>query len=121
MMEMTGSERTARVLAAIRLEAQVRASQELRAERVVATWRRLEDQYDRLGFGGDAVARGQVETRMRALIGELKGDRALESLLKSRSKELGIAAGSRLAQMVTAPTVQKALSIGLGLGRGLSR
>jgi Ti-type conjugative transfer relaxase TraA len=121
MMEMTGPERTARVLAAIRLEAQVRASPELRAERMVATWRRLEDQYDRLGFGGDAVARGQVETRMQAFVAELKGDRALESLLKSRSKELGIAAGSRLAQMVTAPTVQKALSIGLGLGRGLSR
>ncbi len=121
MMEMTGPERTTRVLAAIRLEAQVRASPELRAERMVATWRRLEDQYDRLGFGGDAVARGQVETRMQAFVAELKGDRALESLMKSRSKELGIAAGSRLAQMVMAPTVQKALSIGLGLGRGLSR
>jgi Ti-type conjugative transfer relaxase TraA len=121
MVELKGPERSTRLLEAIKFEARVRESPELRAERMVTTWRRLETQYEKLGFGGDAYARGQVENRMKAFVGQLKRDRELESLMKSRAKDLGIPAGSKLAEMVKAPTVERALSIGLGLGRGMSR
>ena len=121
LLELMEPERTAKVLEAIKLEARVRASPEMRAERMVGTWARLEAQQERLWMTGDAKARGEVEARMKVFIGELKKDPALQSLMKIRSKDYGIAPGSRLAEMVKAPTVQKALSIGLGLGRGMSR
>lgn len=121
MMELKGPERSARMLDAIRLEARVRASPDLKVERVVTTWRRLESQYERLSLGGDVTARGKIETRMRAFVEELKRDPQLESLIKSRSKALGISPGSKLSEMVRAPTLERALNIGLGRGRGMSR
>ncbi len=58
---------------------------------------------------------------MKVLAGDLKRDPQLESLMRTRSHELGIRLGSRLDEMMRAPTIAQAISVGLGRGFGISR
>jgi hypothetical protein len=119
MTELRGPARTSQLVAGIEYEARVRADPALKAERLVKTWDQLEAQHERLGGGDQAAARGRVEIRLKTIAGELKRDPQLESLMRARSKDLGIAPGSRLDQVIKAPTIDQAIS--RGLGRGLGR
>ena len=76
-------------------------------------------EHERLSGRDQAKARGKVEGRMKEVAGELKRDPQLESLLRSRSKELGIEAGSRLDRVVREPNIERAISHGIRRHRGL--
>jgi hypothetical protein len=119
MTEMRGQERTAQLVAGIQHEERVRQDPNLKAERLVKTWKGLEAQHERLSGYGQAEARGRVEERMKAVAGALKRDPQLESLMRSRSKELGIDPGSRLDQVMRERNIERAISLGIGRGRDL--
>jgi hypothetical protein len=116
---MRGQERTAQLVAGIQHEERVRQDPNLKAERLVKTWKGLEAQHERLSGYGQAEARGRVEERMKAVAGALKRDPQLESLMRSRSKELGIDPGSRLDQVMRERNIERAISLGIGRGRDL--
>jgi hypothetical protein len=99
----------------------MRRAPALKAERLVGVWRGLEAERDGLGGFAQAEARSSVEGRMRALVGTLKRDSQLEALMRTRSRELGIGPGSRLDQIMKAPTIDQAIVRALGRDLGLSR
>ena len=119
MTGMQGRERTAQLVAGIQHEDRVRKDPNLKAERLVKVWNGLEAQQERLSGRDQAEARGKVEGRMKEVAGELKRDPQLESLMRSRSKELGIEAGSRLDRVVREPNIERAISHGIRRDRGL--
>jgi Ti-type conjugative transfer relaxase TraA len=119
MTGMQGRERAAQLVAGIQHEDRVRQDPNLKAERLVKVWNGLEAQHERLSGRDHAEARGKVEGRMKEVAGELKRDPQLESLLRSRSKELGIEAGSRLDRVVREPNIERAISHGIRRHRGL--
>jgi Ti-type conjugative transfer relaxase TraA len=119
MTEMQGRERTAQLVAGIRHEEQVRQDPNLKAERLVTVWKGLEAQHERLSGYGQAEAREKVEGRMKAMAGALKRDPQLESLMRSRSKELGIDPGSRLDRVMRERDTERAISHSIGRGRDL--
>jgi len=119
MTGMQGRERTAQLVAGIQHEDRVRQDPNLKAERLVKVWNGLEAQHERLSGRDQAEARGKVEARMKEVAGELKRDPQLESLMRSRSKELGIEAGSRLDRVVREPNIERAISHGIRRDRGL--
>jgi ATP-dependent exoDNAse (exonuclease V) beta subunit len=119
MTGMQGRERTAQLIAGIQHEDRVRQDPNLKAERLVKVWNGLEAQQERLSGRDQAEARGKVEARMKEVAGALKRDPQLESLLRSRSRELGIEAGSRLDRVVREPNIERAISHGIRRDRGL--
>jgi hypothetical protein len=126
MTSLQGKERTLQLRAALDHEARVRTDPNLKAERLVKTWRVLEAERERFSGTENKDARDQVKERMRSIAGELKRDPQLESILQRRAQELGIERGSRLDRVLKAPTIERALSLSvrdLGPHRdlGLSR
>jgi Ti-type conjugative transfer relaxase TraA len=119
MIGMQGRERAAQLVAGIQHEDRVRQDPNLKAERLVKVWNELEAQQERLSGRDQAEARGKVEARMKEVAGALKRDPQLESLLRSRSKELGIEAGSRLDRVMQEPNIERAISHGIRRDRGL--
>ena len=118
MTGLQGKERTAQLRAALDHEARVRSDPNLKAERLVKTWRGLEAEHQQLSGYENKPAREQVKERMKSLAGELKRDPQLELILQRRAQELGIERGSRLDRVLKAPTIERALEISsMDLGR----
>ena len=66
----------------------------------------------------------RADPNLKALVGELKGDPQLESILRQRQQELGIDTDSRLMKVVRTRSLKRALSLSvdeLERGLGLSR
>ena len=106
--------------AALEREANVRASPELRAERFVSDWTALKAEHTRLGRGWDqAEPRKVLEARMGELAGGLKRDPQMESLLRSRNKDLGLGLSAGRSQSVDlGQALVRSLSRGRSLGLG---
>ena len=105
----------ARLVTAMEREKEQRQDPMVRAERTLARWTVLEKAYD----GGDWKERTRAKTEMKALARELKRDPEAEAVLKSRAKELGIEAGSRLERVLEAKNERQAMRLerSLTLGR----
>ncbi len=108
MTQLAGPERGAELAGAIRHEERVRRDPNLKAERLVKEWKRLEAQHERSGYSFDK-ARGTLETRMEFLAREFKRDPQLESLVRARAKDLGIDMGSTLRRVIDAPSIGHAM------------
>ena len=117
---LKGEERAARLVAGIQHEERVRQDPQLRAERLVKVWNGLEAEHRGLKGWEHDEARGQVETRMKALVRDLKRDPQLESVLCSRQQELGIAPSSWLGRMLRAPSLAEGLERTMERSRGVS-
>jgi hypothetical protein len=122
MTSLQGKERTLQLRAALDHEARVRTDPNLKAERLVKTWRVLEAERERTSGYDNKEAREQVKERMRSIAGELKRDPQLESILQRRAQEFGIERGSRLDRVLKAPTIERALDLSVrDLGRHRDR
>jgi Ti-type conjugative transfer relaxase TraA len=99
---------------AMKVEARLRTSPELRADRFVEDWRKLDQARTEAYVRGDYDAIGRIKQRMGAMADGLQRDPQLESLLRQRSRELGLymsserSLGADLADM-----------LGIGRSRGL--
>jgi len=123
MTQRQGRERAGQLVAGIEHEARVRQDPSLKAERWVKVWNGLEAERERLRSGAQRQAREKVEARMRSMAGELKSDPQLESVLRSRQRELGISPGSGLDRVINERSIERdmAPSIGRDRGRGMGR
>jgi hypothetical protein len=122
-MTLGGPERAAGLIAGMERERQAQRDPNVRAERAVAEWRKLEREHGGLrGFEQD-VARGQVEERMKTLAGAIKRDPQVESVMRARSREFGIERGSRLEKVIEEKNLERAIarSVERERDRGLER
>ncbi len=85
------SGRTQRVIRAMQAEAEIRHDPKLRADRFVERWKNLDRQRTRLERGGNWQAERSVRNSMGAMAKSLQRDPQMESILRNRSRELGIA------------------------------
>ena len=118
-MQMEGRDRAALLVEGIEHEARVRQVPELKAARLVKVWNGLEAERDGLRGWDQAEARGKVEARMKSIAGELKRDPQLESLMRSRQRELGITPGSGLDRVMRERDIDRAMEHGIRRDRGL--
>ena len=96
----------------------MRTDPNLKAERLVKTWRVLEAERERTSGYDNKDARERVKEHMRSIAGELKRNPQLESILQRRAQELAIERGSRLDRVLKAPTIERALTLSVrDLGR----
>ncbi len=122
-MTLEGSERAGKLIAGMERERQARLDPNVRAARTVAAWQKLETEHGRLrGFEHEG-ARGQIEGRMKALVGAIKRDPQMESVMRARSRELGIAPGSSLDRLTQEKNIERAIerSITRERDRGMER
>ena len=106
------------VVAAMSTEAEIRQSPELRAERFVADWSRLQARRGQLAGWEHADARGRVEARMKGMAEGLGRDPQVESILRGKRQELGLGRG-QVAGRGIGDDLAKAL--GRGRSQGLER
>ena len=110
MAGLDGAARAAQLVAGMERERQAQLDPNVRAERAVAAWQRLEKEHGQLRGFEHEEARGQIEARMKALAGVIKRDPQMESVMRTRSRELGIERGSRLDRLTEEKNVERAIS-----------
>ena len=102
------------VMAAMSKEAEIRRSPELRAERFVEDWGKLQARRGQLAGWEHADARARVEARMKGMAEGLGRDPQVESILRGKRQELGIGRGQ-----VPGRAVGDDLTLSLTRGRSL--
>ena len=110
MAGLEGAERAAQLGAGMERERQAQLDPNVRAERTVATWHKLEQEHGRLRGSEHEEARGQIEARMKTLAGAIKRDPQMESVMRARSRELGIERGSKLDRLTEEKNVERAIN-----------
>jgi Ti-type conjugative transfer relaxase TraA len=108
--------RSGPMLDAMAQEARVRADPALRADRFVERWQGLQRQRGELMRAGDREGSEGAAKAMQGLAKSLERDPQVESVLRGRSRELGLEMGR--GQSVSAELTQQ---LGIGRDRGLSR
>ena len=106
--------RMQRTIRAMQLEAEIRTNPNLRADRFVERWQGLDRQRVRLAHGGEWQSERKIRDQMGAMAKGLERDPQVESLLRNRSRELGI--GMDMGRGIGRDLLD---SLGLGRGRGL--
>jgi len=96
-----------------------RLALEAQAGEAVQQWAVLERRYDQAERGRERDAAQKAITGMEAFAKELKRDPQLESLLRQRGQEFGIAEGSRLDRVVRGEGWTRKLVRELGLDHGV--
>jgi hypothetical protein len=98
----------------MQLEAEIRTSPALRADRFVETWTRLDREYRSAYAQGDYDGVRSAKTSLGAMARSLERDAQVESLLHGRRIELGVTfeMGRGLAHDL-------ATSVGVAIGRNL--
>ncbi len=103
---------------AMQLEAEIRMDPMQRADRFVSDWQRLGQARQAMQRDGDSNGAQQLTNRMTDMANGLERDAQVESLLRSRTRELGIKTelGRDLARDLAASiSMERSRSIGMGL------
>ncbi len=110
--------RVQRAIRAMRLEAEIRADPEKRADRFVDDWRRLDRRYRAAYAEGHYQAVGRLRGDMGAMAKSLERDAQMESVLRGRRQDLGVDfdTGRKLAHDL-ASSVGFEMTRRLGIGR----
>jgi hypothetical protein len=93
LIEQAAKDRTAAVIRAMVLEGELRTNPDRRADRFVGEWRKLVREREVHQFNADETGVRRAEAGMTALGKQLQRDPQLESLLRTRTRELGIEIG----------------------------
>lgn len=116
MLDDAVAGRTAGAVRAMEWERRYRTDPQVRADHFVRSWRQLGDRHEVFEQRGDERAANGVRAQMTALAKTLERDPQLESLLRTRRKELGV------PSYIDRPLAQALPDwIGWGRGRGLER
>ena len=114
------SGRTRRVLRAVQLEAELRIQTEARADRFVERWQALDRQRQDLYRTGQMTAYRQVQDEMGRMAFSLERDAQVESLLRTRKRELGLgspsgAAGGLTHELITSIGWRRQRDLGISM------
>ncbi len=115
--------RSGPMLDAMAQEARVRADPNLRADRFVERWQGLKQERDRLYRAGDMAGRERTGKEMAGMAKSLERDPQVESVLRNRTRELGLEIGMGRGRGVDSGDLGRELArdLGIGMGRGMSR
>jgi Ti-type conjugative transfer relaxase TraA len=121
MTELSGRERVAQVIDGMKRENAALQDPNVRAERFVNRWQALQGQRRELRGWQNDDARAKVESQMSGLAKSLERDPQAESLVRNRSRELGIGQELRREQSIARAlqeemTRSQRLSRGIGMG-----
>ena len=103
---------------AMQLEAEIRLDPAQRADRFVSDWQRLGQARQAMQRDGDVRRAQRLTNRMTDMAKSLERDVQVESLLRGRTRELGLEKelGRDLARDLAASiTMERSRSIGMGL------
>ncbi|MDP2131177.1 MAG: Ti-type conjugative transfer relaxase TraA [Erythrobacter sp.] len=103
---------------AMQLEAEIRVDPAQRADRFVSDWQRLGQARQAMQHDGDTKGAQRLTNRMADMAKGLERDAQVESLLRGRTRDLGIKTelGRDLARDLAASiTMERSRSIGMGL------
>jgi Ti-type conjugative transfer relaxase TraA len=102
-----------RAVRAMQLETEIRTNPQLRADRFVERWNKLNGQSERAYVAGDMAGRKAIHSEMAGMAKSLERDPQVESILAARKIELGITidTGRRLS-------AELAFNYGIDMGRG---
>jgi hypothetical protein len=105
--------RVSRAIRALQLETELRTDPQIRADRFVGSWQRLDRASQRQYQAGDISGYRATRSAMGDMAKSLERDPQLESILEGRKRDLGIGidSGRSLGQ-------ELAFSHGIDLGRG---
>jgi len=106
--------RTQRTIRAMQAEAEIRQAPQLRAVRFVQRWQTLERQHTGFDRNGDLQGQHNAKNSMGEMAKSLERDPQVESILRNRTRELGIVLD--VGQSVGNTLLQQ---LGIGRGRGL--
>jgi hypothetical protein len=118
MTELSGRERVAQVIDGMKRENAALQDPNVRAERFVERWQELQGQRRELRGWQHDDARAKVESQMSSLAKSLERDPQAESLVRNRSRELGIGQELRREQSI-ARALQDEMTRGHRLSRGI--
>ncbi len=118
MTELSGRERVGQVIESMKRENAALQDPNVRAERFVNRWQELQGQRQELRGWQHDEARGKVESQMSGLAKSLERDPQAESIVRGRSKELGIRHELRHEQSISR-ALQDEMSRGQRLSRGI--
>lgn len=118
MTELSGRERVGQVIEGMKRENAALQDPNVRAERFVNRWQELQGQRQELRGWQHGEARGKVESQMSGLAKSLERDPQAESIVRGRSKELGIRHELRHEQSIFR-ALQDEMSRGQRLSRGI--
>ncbi|WP_145206835.1 Ti-type conjugative transfer relaxase TraA [Sphingobium sp. B2] len=110
--------RSGPMIEAMKVEARVRIDPDLRADRFVERWQHLQQERDRLYREGDMTGRKQIGQEMAGMAKSLERDPQVESLLRGRSRELGLDTVRNETRELTRELTR---DLEIGRDRGLSR
>jgi hypothetical protein len=113
--------RSGPMLDAMAQEARVRADPNLRADRFVERWQGLQQERDRLYRAGDMAGREKAGKEMAGMAKSLERDPQVESILRNRTRELGLEIGMSRGRDMGDLGRELARDLGIGMGRGISR
>jgi hypothetical protein len=111
------SGRPTRAIRALQLEAELRTDPQLRANRFVQRWQKLDRTSERQYAAGDYSGYHAARKEMGNMAMSLERDAQMESLLRGRKRELGISMDFNSGRSLGRDL---AISHGLGIGRGRS-
>ncbi len=112
--------RSGPMIEAMAQEARVRADPNLRADRFVERWQQLSQDRDRLYRAGDMTGREKAGKAMAGMAKSLERDPQVESILRGRTRELGLEIGmNRSRDLNLGRELTRDLVI--GRDRGMSR
>ena len=112
--ELQGQDRANQLVKAIEQERQFQADPNIRAERAISQWQRLDRERQGLRGIQHKEDRQRIEADMRTVANTIKDDPQVEKVVRDRAKELGIS-HIRQGQNITAAMEQK-LSRGRDMG-----
>ncbi|KAB2788625.1 Ti-type conjugative transfer relaxase TraA [Brucella anthropi] len=118
MTELSGRERVAQVIEGMKHENAALQDPNVRADRFVNRWQELQGQRRELRGWQHDEARGKVESQMSGLAKSLERDPQAESIVRNRSRELGIRHELHREQSI-ARALQEEMSRGQRLSRGI--
>jgi len=118
MTELSGRERVAHVIDGMKRENAALQDPNVRAERFVERWQELQGQRKELRGWQHDEARGKVESQMSGLAKSLERDPQAESIVRNRSRELGIRQELRQSQSI-GRELQEEMTRGQRLSRGI--
>jgi Ti-type conjugative transfer relaxase TraA len=90
MNELSGRERVGELVAGMDRERAAQADPTVRADRLINRWQELREERQGLRGWQHDEARGKVEGQMRQVTGAIERDPQVESIVRSRSQEIGI-------------------------------
>ena len=115
--------RSGPMIEAMAQESRVRADPNLRADRFVERWQGLSQDRDRLYRAGDMAGREKVGKEMAGLAKSLERDPQMESVLRDRTRDLGLEIGMNRGRDMGGGELRRQLTQELEIGRdrGMSR